>query len=313
MRMRFGFFIQRFKKRRFNIPLASLSTLWSVLRWGAKGITDEVVFGNLLGRGGNEVGDSNVMEYFAGHPQAILLTLVGLAIAGVLVWMYLDARKEYRSTNLIDTLNEMHGLMLRHTSGRLFRRVKKKTVEEQVPIILNRLGVISIEEWPKFLARAKRRTKAARGRGEKPNRDWYYRVLQVTSDLKEELTPERVWTVVEGKTIGKWLDDNNWGVGSVRSLNGEWDRRYKSLRQYLLDPVLNRLVREHIDVSYVGASVLRMANDSAKWPKAGLAKLLYGALIDRIDRLDTEPELQKILISIHRRQVSSGQRQEAVE
>ncbi|MBA7603527.1 hypothetical protein ES703_10640 [subsurface metagenome] len=231
----------------------------------------------------------------------VLIGIPLVGIFGILLWMYFDARKEYRSANLINTLNEMHSMMTEAAKERIRHKVKMQDVEDAAPMLMNRLGIVELQKYERFRANIKRRIKRLIPRKPPRNKIWYFRVLAKADEIHKELVGLKEWEVSDGLIACKWFDEHHWGVGELRDKNKKWWARYNSIRPYLVDPKLKELIEEHFNYSYIACSNMLITAYSAKWSKTKFSKLLCSVLITSIDRMEIESGLNNIIVDISKR------------
>ncbi len=107
--------LRRFKKWRFITSFTPniLLILYTIVKYLLKGTWDEAFFSWLL-------------QFFTGGRESavpieniVLIGIPSLGIVGILAWMYVDARREFRSEFLPDNLTKMHERMLHFVTLRI--------------------------------------------------------------------------------------------------------------------------------------------------------------------------------------------------
>jgi hypothetical protein len=98
--------VQKLRKNTHSIPL-SILILFKVFWWLTKGIFEQVIFDKIV----KAIGEwsSNVL----------LDWIPILGIVGILIWTYIDARNQFRSSYLQDTLTKMHRRLIEITNSKL--------------------------------------------------------------------------------------------------------------------------------------------------------------------------------------------------
>lgn len=297
MRVLFRLFLRKFKRWHYNLSLGItiLPILFKILKYIFRGIADEATFSWMLQNITDETGSTMLTE------NMVLIGIPFVVISGILVLMYFDARKEYRSANMINILNEMHSIMTDAVKERIRHKVKMQDVEDTAPILMDRLGIVELQKYDRFTANIKRRIKRLVPRTPLRNRFWYFRVLAKAAEIQKELVEFKEWQVSDGLIVCKWLEEQHWGVGELRDKSKKWWARYDLIRPYLADPKLKELIEEHFNYSYIACSQMLLNNYSAKWSHTKLSKLLLSVLIKSIDRMEIESGLNNIIIDISKR------------
>lgn len=304
MRLLFRLILHRFVQRRFNTTLAVL-VLWFLGRvalWVSWGITDEAIFSWIWQyiRGGK--GGGMLLEFVANHPILILSIIPILGIVGVLVWMYVDVRKEFRSDYVANTLTEMHERMLQFVSQRLKSVRDNKWLEDAIPELVHKWGVIDIGDWGKFRVRMQKRIRRNVPKEDIRNVSRWFKVASVASKIKQEFMGLKEWTEEDVLIMGGWLDGQGKGLTAIRDRDGKWNKLDKTLRPYMKDSKLRTLIKRHKDYSYAYCSVSLIDHFMDKDRSNPISRMLLNVLKDCcVSKEQVNEDLYKVLDDIRNR------------
>ncbi len=303
-RIRLRYFLRRFKKTKTKL-LLSAPAVFGVIWWFLSEIFKDWFFGSIreyiTGRGVFAV----TLAYIVAHPILIPFIIAGVTLAGILIWIYLDTRKEVSSNFLTNTLTEMHKRLIEIKNQKLskMKKIERKQVEDVIPILLNNLGVISLSNYNKWESNAQRRIKRHMPNpGRKIKKNWYIDVLGAASQISKELFEAKDWSIDDLVTVGEWLDRQHWGVGELRENDNIWNSLYESIQPYMLDGVLREQITKHVSYSYGACSILLTQGYSMKWPDSPFSSLLHTTLIgNATSKVEIDTELSKPLSDIDKR------------
>lgn len=283
-------FKRRFRKRRYWTPLA----IWGI--WFARGFVEQFIFGTLFRFIGLD-GD-RLLDYFATHPQVAFFILLGASISAILIWMYIDARRYFKSNYLVDTLTEMHKRMIQLKDIRLSSGANKRRMELALPILMDRLDLIELGKWDDFKKGIIKRAQ----RGVQHSSNIFFKVLSVAIKTARDLTGSRQWAIEDADKVAKWLDDQHMGLAELRSADKHWNTLYESIRPFTLDDRLRVLINKHISLSYDVCAVLLISGYSAKWPNSPWLRFAYTTLVGSpISSVRIDLALSEILGNINKR------------
>jgi hypothetical protein len=292
MRVLAYLFLRRFRKYQYTIPLIVLVVL-RILLWFLGGIAEELIFSKIA---------SHIP--LSGENIAVVTGLVvGLGIVGILIWMYIDTRKEFTSQHLQDMLKEMHKQML-HIKGLrpALTQVEIKEVEAMAPVLMDKLGLIDMDEQDRF--RGKLAAQIKRGVTEKSKRDgtWYYKVAGAVSRAEKELVNSRDYTAADLDIIVGWIDSQSWGLKQLRDDDKRWGKLFESIEPFTRDSRLRELIGNHIAVSYTSCNMSLVTDAQPKWRNSIPLMVLQRALIGSpLNPVKTSLALSEILADIDKR------------
>jgi len=158
---------------------------------------------------------------------ALGLTL-GLGIVAILIWMYIDTRREFTGQHLQDTLKEMHKRLLHLKDIQLSQKqVDINEIEIMVPVLMDKLGLVDMSRWDKFVESISAQMKRGITEQSKRKGTWHYKVAGIASKIKRDLVSSRHWTMADFDIIGDWLDSQNWGLKELRDNDKQWNKLYE--------------------------------------------------------------------------------------
>jgi hypothetical protein len=282
-------FLRRFRKRRYAISFVSWLALHGLL-WFLRGIVEEVLFSKI----------ANYMDISEGN---VFLLILVFGILAILIWMYIDTRKEFTSQHLQNTLKEMHKQMLHLKS--LHPALTQADIEEaeaMAPVLMDKLGLIDMGEQDKF--RGKLAAQIKRGITEKSKKDgtWYYKVAGAVSRAEKELINSRDYTAADLDIIVDWIDSQSWGLKQLRGDDKRWGKLFESIEPFSRDSKLRELIGNHIATSYSSCNMLLVTEAQPRWRNSIPLMVLQRALIGSpLNPVKTSLALSEILADIDKR------------
>lgn len=298
MRVLFQLFLQRFKKWRFSLPLSFpiLSVLYKTIKYVFHGTWDEVFFSWLLRAFTGGAGGTMSVE------TIVLIGIPSLGIVGILTWMYLDAKREFKSDYLPDTLTKMHERMLHFVSLRIKDNRDNKWLNDAIPELMHKWGLVDIGDWDKFKRNMLARVKKHVPKTNVGSKTQWFKVASVTSQIKRELVSAKEWTEDDVMMVGEWLDGQDKGLSVLRDNDKQWNRLDKHLKPYIKDAPLRTLIKRHKDYSYGYCSISLAQSYADSYHGHPVTKLLFNILMGIPVNKETMNEgLYKVLDDIRRR------------
>lgn len=269
MRIRIRLFLRRFRRWQYNIPLGILVVL-RVLLWVLRGTAEELIFSKI----------ANHIPLSGGYIAMVVGLIVGLGIVAILAWMYIDARKEFTSQYLQNTLKEMHKRMLRLKDIKLSQtQVGMNEINMMFPVLIDKLGLVNMSRWDKFVDNMSKQMKRSITERSKRQGTWYYMVAGTASKIIKDLVKSRHWTMADLDIIVDWLDSQKWGLKELRDSDKQWNKLRESIEPFSRDSKLRELISKHISVSYSSCGMLLVTNYSEKWPNSAPLAVLRATLI----------------------------------
>ena len=193
--------------------------------------------------------------------------------------------------NLTDTLTVMHRRLVEIQREKASHtKVSAKQLEQVLPTLADRMGIVKSKDWHKFERNLKSRIRRAAPRRNfrrpfifiefvKWRERVHLRALSVAVEVKEELFQSQEWAFEDGIKISKWLDGYDWGVKKLRDNDPQWKALYESISHYFRDEELRKLIKRHIDFSYIYNNVSLIVHYSQKFKNNVFALMLHEALI----------------------------------
>jgi hypothetical protein len=192
-------------------------------------------------------------------------------------------------------------------------KVGLRQLEKVFPTLADKMGTVKLEDWPDFKKKVEQKVKQAT-----PQRKFRYRfsskawvewkgsahlaALSVASKLKDELFQTKKWTFKDGIKVSEWLDGYNWGVKELRDNDPQWKALSESISHYFQDSILSKLIKKHIDFSYIYNNVSLLAHYARQYPRNAFSLMLYETLVGSpISPIEVERALAKILNKIEKR------------
>lgn len=264
---------------RYFIPIV----LWEILRWLLKGIAEEAIFSNIYQWIAEREGAlKSVLDYFQSNPWYLWLILpIGILV--LLVWAYVDTRREESSKtdtkheNLIGILRGMHDRMMYLKEKRLKQKFNKKHFEDACPLLFAQLGIGEWETYEKRLAkRAKRHI--PKSHEKKAKIGWRYRLVGEVKESVKELVNSKNWQIDDLVKAGGHLDSIHMGLGELRDKDEQWQGLFKFIRPYTIDSILRGLIDSYISHSYAFCSTLLLISYGNRLPKHEFGRMLCSAL-----------------------------------
>jgi len=248
-----------------------------------------------------------IVNFITNHPLGMFFVLLATGIIFILLLMYFDARKEFRSGKLTDTLTNMHKRMMYFQEDRLRRvkRIDKQGFNTMIPILFDKLGLVEIGNWDKFKNKLGSSIKKQIPKSPEKRRqiNWYFKVISKASKVRAELLNTREWDMKDAVEVGSWLDKQHIGIGERRHTDkSNWQKDYDSIKPYVLDERLSQLIYKHIDYSYSACSIALFSGYADRLANNIYYKLLRASLDDSaINALKIDAELSKILRDVEAR------------
>ena len=308
MRVLFQLFLQRFKKLRFSIPLGIWLPfiLYRLIKYLAKGTWDEAFFDWLLQLIKDSTGRTMAIE------NIVLIGIPSLGIAGILIWMYIDARSQFKSDYLTDALTKMHERMLHFVTLRVKSVGDNKWLDDAVPELLHKWGLIDIGGWDTFKSKLLSRIKRSVPKTDVSKPTMWFKVVSTVEKIRKELLNSKEWQEEDVFKIGEWLDEQNRGLSEYRDKDRKWNRLNKTLKPYEVDTKLRALIKQHKDYSYGYCSVSLIERFMDKHRGHPVTKMLLNVLMGSpINKEQMNEGLYKVLDDIRKR-MKRLQKQERV-
>jgi hypothetical protein len=262
-------FLRRFRKHQYTVPLLVLVVL-RILLWALRGIAEEFIFSTI----------ASYIPLSGEHIAMLVGLIVGLGIVGVLVWMYVDTRREFTTQRLQDSLKEMHKRLLRLKDMRLTQaQPDLKQMEITIPVLMDKLELVDLDRWNNFVESIARQMKRSITEQSKRKGTWPYKVAGVASKIRKDLANSRTWTVADLDIIADWLDSQSWGLRELRDNDKQWNKLYELIEPFTRDSKLRALISKHISVSYGSCGILLVISYAKRWPTSIPLAVLHEALI----------------------------------
>jgi hypothetical protein len=265
--------------------------------------------------------------------NGVIIIIIGLAVSVPLfIWAYRLYRrqksipqppKEAIKLNLPDTLTAMHRRLIELQKEKASHtNVSLEQLKKALPTLADRAGAVKLEDWPAYKHEIQLRILKAsppkprmslRGKfnfkrwarlNEEYKEQVYHSALLVTREAKDELFHTKEWTLADCIKVSEWLDGYGWGVKELRDNDQQWKPLYESISNRLrTDDVLNVLIKEHIDLSYIYNSGCLIIHYSSKFKKDDIYSLiLYEALMGSpMSPEQADMDLTKVLGRIEER------------
>lgn len=235
----------------------------------------------------------------------ILGLIVGLGIVAILIWMYIDTRKEFTSQHLQNTLKEMHKELLHLKDVRLSQKhPTREELEAMVPVLMHKLRIVDIGDWDNFIRSTARQMKRPLTQQTIKKGTWHYKVASVVSHIQTDLLNSKASTVNDRDldAFVEWFDGQSWSLEALRSEDKQWTNLYDSIEPFMRDSKLRELIGYHIDISYVSCNSLLVERYTREWTNSLPIRilrqiLLTGALSPR----KVDSELSALLGDIDKR------------
>lgn len=230
--------------------------------------------------------------------------IVGLGIVGILVWMYIDTRKEFTSQYLQNTLKEMHKRMLHLKDIKLSQtQADIGEINMMIPVLMDKLDLVDMSRWDKFVGNMSKQMKRSITERAKKQGTWHYMVAGAASRIIKDLVNSRHWATADLDILVDWLDSQKWGLRELRdSDNKHWNKLRESIEPFSRDSKLRELIGKHISLSYGSCSMLLVTNYSEKWPNSVPLAVLHATLIGSpLNPVKIDLALSEILGDIDKR------------
>lgn len=267
---------------RYFIPIV----LWEILRWLLKGIAEEAIFSNIYQWIAEREGAlKSVLDYFQSNPWYLWLILpIGILV--LLVWAYVDTRREESSKadtkheNLIGILRGMHDRMMYLKEKRLKQKFDRKRFADACPLFFDQLGIVKVGEWDTYKRRVAKRLKrhVPKSPEKKARIVWRYKVVGEAKAIVRELVNSKVWQIDDLVKAGAHLDSIHMGLGELRDKDEQWQSLFKMVTPYTTDSTLRGLVENYVSHSYAFCSTLLLINYGNRLPKHEFERMLCSAL-----------------------------------
>jgi hypothetical protein len=201
-----------------------------------------------------------------------------------------------KSENLTDTLTRMHRRLVELQDEKFTdTKFSYGQVEKAIPILLDRMNVIKIEDWPAYLRNLKSRIRRATPRRLKLHGslrqkavrwvEWRASIQQarisVAREAKAELLKPIKWTLENGVKVSNWIDEHHWGVQDIRDTDQQWKKDFEAIGHYLKkDARLRELITKHIEMSRLSNNACLMERYSQTVPKDSFLTALQEAMVE---------------------------------
>lgn len=238
-------FLRRFRKpRRYSISMGSW-VVFQVLLWFLRNFIEEIIF-NALAQHINISGD-----------RMLLISVLG--ILAILIWMYIDTRKEFSSQHLQNTLKEMHKQILHLKDAQLRHdQPSRQQLEEMIPVLMYKLGIVDIGGWDKFIKKTAKQMKGAITQRGIRQGTWHYQLASVTSRMQRDLLASKESTISNSDIdiLAEWFGSQSWAIENPYRTDKRWTILYNSIEPFTRDNKLQGLINDHILVTYVSSNAL---------------------------------------------------------
>ena len=260
--------------------------IWEISRWLLIGISEEAIFSNIYQWIAEREGAlKSILDYFQNNPWYLWLILP-IGILALIVWAYVDTRREESSKadtkqeNLIGILTGMHDRMMYLKEKRLKQKIDSKRFKGACPLFFDQLGVVKLGEWDTYERRIAKRIKrhVPKSPKEKAKVIWRYKVVGEAKDIARDLVNSKVWQIDDLVKAGSHLDSIHMGLGELRDKDEQWQSLFKMVRPYTTDSTLRGLVDKYISHSYAFCSSLLVINYGNRLPKHEFGRMLCSAL-----------------------------------
>lgn len=289
-------FLRRFRKRRYIISLIIWAALHGLL-WLLRGIAEEIIFNRIVSHIGISGGDVVV----------ILGLTLGLGILAILIWMYIDTKREFTSQHLQNTLKEMHKRLRHLTDIQLSKKhPRKEELKEKIkimaPVLMHKLELVDLDRWDNFKDSIAIQLKRPITEQSKRKGTWHYKVSGVAARIKKDLLDSKNWTMAGIDIIIEWFDSQTWALKEIREKDKQWNSLYETIEPFTRDGKLRELISKHISISYGSCNALLVAHYSAKWPTSIPIAVLHETLVGSpLNPVKIDLALSEILGDIDKR------------
>lgn len=207
--------------------------------------------------------------------------IVGLGIVAILAWMYIDTRKEFTSQHLQNTLKDMHKQLLHLKDDRLSHdQPSRQELEEMIPVLMHKLGIVDIGDWDKFIKKTARQMKGAITQRGMRQGTWHYQLASVTSRMQRDLLTSKESTISDSDIdiLAEWFGRQSWAIKDPYRTDKQWTMLYNSIEPFTRDNKLQSLINDHILVTYVSSNALLVDTYMQKWPNSLPMRILHQTL-----------------------------------
>ena len=231
----------------------------------------------------------------------VLIGIPSLGLVGILTWMYVDARREFRSDYVPDALTKMHGRMLHIVNIRIKGNKDNRWLDDAIPELVHKWGLIDIGGWDKFKSNMLRRIKKRIPKTDVKNTTQWFKVASVLSQIKQEIMSSKDWGEEDVIKIGEWLDEQDKGLYALRENDKQWNKLDKSLKPYNRDAKLRTLIKKHKEYSYGYCSVRLAQCYADKYRGNPISKMLFNVIVGiPINKEQMNEGLDKVLDDIRK-------------
>jgi hypothetical protein len=206
---------------------------------------------------------------------------------------------------LVEILTNMHKRMMQLTETQLKHPIKRGQLDDNTPLLLDRLGLVKLDDWIDFRKKIKQRIKRNIPKSAKRREGglWRYKVIGEAQQIKNELFESRIWQIEDVMKASEWLDDIHLGIGEVRDNDKPWGVLLETLKPYMnADSILRELIDQHMSLSYAYCSTSLIQNYGRRFPKSDLNEMFCSVLVrSNISPLEIEKVLSEIVEKIDNR------------
>jgi hypothetical protein len=281
-----GLFLQKFKKPRFSVTFVLFPIVWYFLRGIVEAFVFDILLKWLTGKSG---GDS------VSHPEIYYIPVI-IVCGVILLWMYLDSRKEFKERYLLELLEKMHNHMIVYIDKAFERGMTNDKWDETMKLIADRLGIIKINDWENNIKKVatqlgvdKLSEEDIKNMSQDDKNGIGQKILVwVSKFVKTPKIKDREWNVEDAIAIGEVLDGQQVGLVSYRDVDKEWQSLYKQveeMKHYYNDAEINQLVRTQMRLSQSFCNLKLFTEYLAKFTQSEFSSLILSLLRGKTNNL----------------------------
>lgn len=215
---------------------------------------------------------------------------------------------------LTDTLTAMHRRLIEIQKEKVTNtKITLKQFQQFSPFLADSIGIIKLKEWPKFIKAVKRKIRRKVGLqifkrpmtfiDRQKYKEYVYLIgSAIAKEMVNDLGKNKEWVLDDAVRISDCLEGQHWGIKAIRDSDPQWLKLYESIRLYLGDTTLSKLIQKHMDASYMYNSLSVLIEISHRWPKDAFAAMLHNSLIGSgISPVKMDIALSEVLSEIENR------------